>query len=199
MTFARSCAFACKSPLALAAGLAVFLGTVAGCTTHVPISDSRFAPAFDPAPLSIYRGRAIVMRNFENVDENTTIFSYPRSGPRRYNTQFLTSYFWYCFRNGFYRIGTRVYEDGQTMPGISVMDMRLVHIDDDNFTVDVTVLGGQGQPPFQRRYSVPGPPLLVPRKAELEAHAYQMMSSLFLTIVSDPAFQAVSIPAGPTY
>lgn len=175
--------------------LATFFACVTtACSTYVAISDGRFMPAFDPAPFAGYRGKAIVMRGFENADDNTTIFMYPRSGPRRYGGPALTSYFWYCFRTSFTRIGVRVLEEGLVMPDTPVMDVRLVHLDDQQFVVDVTVLGSARELPFQKRYTVPGPPMTAVTRDALEIRAYQMVSGLFLTIVSDPQFQAVAAP-----
>jgi hypothetical protein len=150
-------------------------------------------PAFDPGPFAAYRGRSILMRGFENVDENTTIFMYPRSGPRRYGGPALSSYFWYCFQTSFTRIGVRVLEEGMLMPDTPVMDVRLVHVGDEEFIVDVSVLGEKGLP-FQKRYKVPGPPITAVTRDALEVRAYQMMSALFLTVVSDPQFQAAAAP-----
>ena len=177
----------------------LFWGATPGCSTYVPLSEGRYLPQFDPAPLSDYRGRAILMRGFENIDDNTTIFMYPRSGPRRYGGPALTSYFWYCFRSAFTRLGVRVFEEGQFMPSnIPVMDVRLVRIDEDSFTVDVSLLGGAGELPIQKRLTVPGPPLTLLHRDELEARAYRMMTSLFWAIVTDPQFHAVAVQNGRT-
>jgi hypothetical protein len=176
-------------------GLLTIVAVVAsGCSVYVPISSNRYAPAFDPAPLANYRGRAIVMRGFENVDDDTTIFMYPASGPRRYGGPALTSYFWYCFRTAFERLGVRVFEEGQAPPGLPVMDLRLTHIGDDGFVADVRLMGPSTQLGLRKRYAIKGPPVAASDAPSLEARAYQMVTSLFWTIVSDPEFQAIAAP-----
>jgi len=182
----------------LAAVLGLLVGSSLGCSTYVPLSESRYLPEFDPAPLPNYRGRTILMRGFENADDNTTIFMYPRSGPRRYGGPALASYFWYCFRAAFARLGVRVLEEAQITPETPIMDISLVRIQEHEFTADVSILGGQGALPFQKRYTVEGPPLTVLHQTELEARAYQMVTLLFWAIVEDPQFQAVAAPVTRT-
>lgn len=161
------------------------------CGVYVPIKADRYMPAFDPAPLSSYRGRTIMMRGFENVDDDTTIFMYPASGPRRYGGPALTSYFWYCFRTAFERLGVVVLDEGQAMMPMPVMDTRLVHIGDDGFVADVRVLGTDPQIRLNKRYAIKGPPITESTRLALETRAYQMVTALFLSIVSDPQFQVV--------
>jgi hypothetical protein len=181
--------------VALAALVLLVAAVSTGCGGPViALNSDRYMPQFDASPLANYRGRALVMRNFENADENTTIFVYPRSGPRRYGGPVLTSYFWYCFRTAFERLGVRVYEEGQAPANLPMMDVRLLHLDESGYTVSVRVLSAESQSPLQKQYSVPGPPVTQQQAAVLEARAYQMTTTLFWEIVTDPQFQAIVAP-----
>jgi hypothetical protein len=175
-------------------GLLALALAPSGCGVNVPIKADRYMPAFDPAPLANYRGRAILMRGFENADDDTTIFMYPASGPRRYGGPALTSYFWYCFRTAFERLGVRVFEEGQTTVSMPLMDVKLVHIGDDGFVADVRLMGPDLQPGLQKRYSIQGPKVTASDRLTLEIRAYQMMTLLFWAIVADPQFQTIAAP-----
>jgi hypothetical protein len=165
-----------------------------GCGVYVTLNSDRYMPAFDPAPLPSYRGRLILMRGFENADNDTTIFMYPASGPRRYGGPALASYFWYCFRSAFERLGMRVLEEGQAMAPVPVLDVRFIHIGDDGFVADVRLLGANPQLALQKRYTIQGPPVTTSDEWALEKRAYQMVTQLFWAMASDPQFQAVAAP-----
>jgi len=172
----------------LLAGVAL-LALTSGCGTTIGITSDHYLPQFDPAPLASYRGRAIVLRNFENVDNNTSFYKYPGAG-RHYGGPVLTSYFWYCFKAAFTQLGVNVFEEGMGQPGMPAMDVKLVKIDEAGFTVQVGVMGAPGQPPLSKSYSIAGPPITDPQAPALEQRAYQMMTALFWAVVSDPEFQA---------
>ena len=174
----------------------LWVGPLAGCSRVIGLSADHYLPQLDPAPLAHYRGAALLMRGFENADENTTIFYYPRSGPRVYGGPALTSYFWYCFRTAFEQLGVRVFEEGRAPANLAVMDVRMVRLDESNYTVDVHLLGAGPQAALHKRYSVDGPPLASLDFQTLEQRAYQMTTSLFLKIVGDPEFQAIAVPSG---
>jgi hypothetical protein len=176
-----------KSHLGALAGL-LLLATTVGCGTTVGLSSDRFKPQFDAAPLAAYRGKAVVLRGFENVDASTSFYLYPGAG-RRYGGPVLTSYFWYCFKAAFTQAGVNVFDEGQGPAGAPVMDAKLVHVAEDGFTAEVTVMGAPGQAPLQKSYTIPGPPITDPQPAALENRAYAMMNALFVAVVSDPAFQ----------
>jgi hypothetical protein len=176
---------------ALLATLTMLLATSA-CGTTVGLTSDRFMPQFDAGSLPMYRGRAILLRNFENVDNSTSFYKYPGDG-RRYGGPVLTSYFWYCFKSAFTKLGVNVFEEGQGPMGVPVMDMKLVQINEAGYTVDVVATGAGGQPPLQKRYAIAGPPISTADAAALEARAYQMMSMLFWAIVADPQFQGVAL------
>jgi hypothetical protein len=180
--------------------LGVVLASVAfsGCSEVIALNSDRYLPELDAAALVSYRGSALVMRGFENADDNTTIFYYPKSGPRMYGGPVLASYFWYCFRTAFERIGVRVYDDGQAAPGIPVMDFRLIRLDEGAYTADVRVLGPAAQPALHKRYSVGGAPLASLDGRTLEARAYNMTTALFMSIVGDPEFQAAVTAGSPS-
>ncbi len=75
------------------------------------------------------------------------------------------------------------------------MDVKLKHINENNFAVSVVVSGASGQPPLQKDYSIAGPPIADPKDvAGLESRAYAMMSALFTSIVSDPQVQSTVAP-----
>jgi hypothetical protein len=177
--------------LVLLAGL-LCLAVASGCQTTIGLSSDRFVPQFDPAPLANYRGQAIVLRTFQNVDDNTSFYQYPGED-RRYGGPVLTSYFWYCFKSAFTRLGVNVFEEGQGPAGAPMMDVKLVRIAEAGFTVNVVVTGQPGQPPMQKSYSVAGPPITNPETSALEQRAYKMMSEVFWAVVSDPEFQAVVV------
>lgn len=176
--------------------LAAFTLLVAssGCGTTIGISSDRYTPAFDPAPLAKYSGKVIVLRSFENVDNDTSFFLYRGPG-RKYGGPVLTSYFWYCFKNSFAKLGVTVLDDGQAQPmGTPSVGMKLKHINENGFAVSVIVSPASGQP-VEKDYSIVGPPIADPKDtAALESRAYAMMSALFTNIVSDPQFQAVVVP-----
>jgi len=181
------------------AGLALFLGAVllGGCGgPTVYLNSDHFKPQFDASSLSSYRGKAIALRGFENADNNTTIFMYPRSGPRRYGGPVLASYFWYCFRSGFEHLGLRVFDEMQAPANTPIVDVKLVRLEENSYTVAVHALGGAGQAPLEKPYTVNAPPVTSEEPADLEAHAYQMTSDLILQIAMDPQFQAILAPAG---
>lgn len=172
----------------------VLLGGCGGPTVY--LNSDHFKPQFDAGSLSSYRGKAILLRGFENADNNTTIFMYPRSGPRRYGGPVLTSYFWYCFRTGFEHLGIRVFEETQAPPNLPIVDVKLVRLEENGYTVTVHVLGGAGQMPLEKQYTVNAPPVTSEQPGDLEAHAYRMTSDLILQIATDPQFQATLAPAG---
>lgn len=180
-------------PAALVLAALVF-GGCGGPTVY--LNSDHFRPQFDPGSLSSYRGKAVLLRGFENVDQNTTIFTYPRSGPRRYGGPALTSYFWYCFRTGFEHIGLRVFEEGQAPANIPVMDVKLVRLGEDSYTFAVRLLGGAGQMPLDKQYTASAPPVTSQLPADLEARAYRITSDLILQITMDPQFQAIVASAG---
>lgn len=163
-----------------------------GCATTVGLTSDRYSPQLDAASLPGYSGKAIVIRGFENVDDNTTIFLSPGQG-RQYGGPVLTSYFWYCFKAAFTKLGVNVYEEGQGPAGAPAMEMKLAQINEAGFAVDVTVTGAPGQPPLQKRYAITGPPITDQQTPALEKRAYQMMTALFWAIVSDPQFQSVAL------
>jgi len=169
-----------------------FLLLASACGTRIAISSDRYAPQFETASLPGYSGKAIVLRNFANVDENTSFYQYPGKG-RRYGGPVLTSYFWYCFKSAFIKLGVNVFEEGTGPAGAPVMDVKLVRIDEAGFTADVVVIGATGQPPLQKRYTIAGPPITDRRAPVLEARAYQMVSALFWEIVTDPQFKSVAL------
>jgi hypothetical protein len=178
---------------ALLAAVSVITAT-AGCGTTVGLSADRYTPAFDAAPLAKYSGKTVVLRNFENLDNDTTFFLYQGQG-RRYGGPVLTSYFWYCFKNSFTKLGTNAVDDTQAAPGMPSMDVKLKHINENNFAVSVVVSGASGQPPLQKDYAIAGPPIADPKDvAGLESRAYAMMSALFTSIVSDPQVQSLVAP-----
>jgi hypothetical protein len=167
---------------------------MSGCGTTVGLSSDRYTPLFDAAPLAKYSGKTIVLRTFENVDDNTSFFLYQGAG-RRYGGPVLASYFWYCFKKSFAKLGVNVLEDGQPALGVTTMGMSLKHINEAGFTVSVIASGATGQPPLQKDYSIVGPPITNPNDVPgLENRAYAMMSTLFANIVSDPQFQSVVTP-----
>jgi len=172
----------------------VFCGGCGGPTVY--LNSDHFKPQFDAGPLASYRGKAVLLRGFENVDENTTIFVYPRSGPRRYGGPVLTSYFWYCFRTGFEHMGLRVFEEGQAPANVPVMDVKLVHLGEDSYTLAVHLLGGAGQMPLDKQYTASAPPVTSQQPTDLEARAYRITSDLILQIAMDPQFQAIVASAG---
>jgi len=184
----------CKRRMLIAVML--LAGALSGCSRVITLNAAHYLPQLDAAPLANYRGAALLMRGFENIDDNTTIFYYPRSAARIYGGPALTSYFWYCFRSAFEQIGVRIFEEGRAPADLAVMDVRLVRLDESNFTVDVRLLGPGMQPMLQKRYATNGPPLTSLEIGALEQRAYQMMTSLFVKIVSDPEFQAVAVPSG---
>jgi hypothetical protein len=174
-------------------GTLALLGVTSGCGTTIGLTSDRFTPQFDPAPLANYRGKAIVIHNFANADNDTSFFLYPGNG-RRYGGPVLTSYFWYCFKSAFTKLGVNVLEEGQSPAGTPALDVTLVHIAEAAFKVNVTVAGVTGQPPLQKTYEVAGPPITDAQPPTLESRAYQMVSALFLAMVSDPLFQALVAP-----
>ena len=174
----------------LVAMVAILSGLASGCGPSIALSSDRYFPLFDPAPLADYRGRALVMRSFENVDEQTTFYTYPGPG-HRYGGPVLTSYFWYCFRNAFARLGVQVLDEGQPLAPAPVMGMRLVRINATGFTVDVTLAAPDGRA-LQKRYAITGPPVTSNAPPELERRAYEMVSSLFWAIASSPEFRAIA-------
>jgi hypothetical protein len=174
-------------------GTLALLALTSGCGTTVGLSSDRFAPQFDPAPLASYRGKAIVLHNFENVDANTSFYLYPGNG-RRYGGPVLTSYFWYCFKSAFTKLGVNVLDEGQGSAGLPTLDVKLVQIAEAGFTADVTLGGVMGKAPYQHTYTVSGPPITDMQAPALEARAYRMVSELFLAMVSDPQFQALAVP-----
>jgi hypothetical protein len=177
----------------LLSALAVMSAT-SGCGATVGLSSDRYTPLFDAAALAKYNGKAIVLRTFENVDNNTSFFLYQGTG-RRYGGPVLTSYFWYCFKNSFAKLGVTVLEDGQPALGVPAMAMKLTHINENGFTVSVIASGASGQPPLQKDYAIVGPPVADPKDvAGLESRAYAMMSALFTNIASDPQFQSLVAP-----
>jgi hypothetical protein len=180
------------------AALAAFLfaGATSGCSRVIGLNPDRYLPQFDPAPLANYRGAALVMRGFENADDNTTIFYYPRSGPRMYGGPVLTSYFWYCFRTAFESLGVRVFDNGYAAADLPIMELRMIRLDENGYTVDVRVVAAGLQPVLHKRYSVAGPPLASLDLQALEARAYQMTTAVFLSIVNDPEFQAIVASGG---
>ena len=164
-----------------------------GCGTTVGLSSDRYTPLFDPAPLAKYNGKTLVLRSFENLDNDTSFYLYRGAG-RRYGGPVLTSYFWYCFKNSFARLGVNVLDDGQPAAGAPTVGMRLKHINENGFVVSVIAAGATGQP-MEKDYSIAGPPIADPKDvAGLESRAYAMMSALFTNIVSDPQFQSVVPP-----
>ena len=172
------------------AAIAVTLSCLAsGCGPSIQLSSDRYFPLFDPAPLADYRGRAIVMRSFENVDEQTTFYTYRGSG-QRYGGPVLSSYFWYCFRSAFERLGVEVLEEGGSSAAVPVMGMRLVRINDASFTADVMLAAPDGRA-LQKRYTVAGPPVASRAAPDLEQRAYQMVSSLFWAVAASPEFRAI--------
>ncbi len=179
--------------LALVAAVALLV-TTAGCASTIGLSSDRYTPTFDTAPLAKYSGRVILLRTFENVDNDTSFFLYRGPG-RQYGGPVLTSYFWYCFKNSFAKLGVTVLDDGQAQPaGTPSVGAKLKHINEAGFTVSVTASGASGQP-LEKDYSIAGPPITNPKDfAALESRAYAMMSALFASIVSDPQFQSVVAP-----
>jgi hypothetical protein len=173
--------------LGLLASVALLVLT-SGCGATIGLTSDRYQPQFDPAPLSYYSGRAILLRTFENVDNNTSFYRYPGNG-RHYGGPVLTSYFWYCFKAAFTKLGVNVFEESLAQPGLPTMDVKLLRIDEAGYTAQVTVMGAAGQPPMQKTYSVAGPPITDRQPAALEGRAYQMMTGLFWNIVADPTFQ----------
>jgi hypothetical protein len=174
---------------ALVAILASLGGLASGCGPSIQLSSDRYFPLFDPAPLADYRGRAIVMRSFENVDEQTTFYTYRGSG-HRYGGPVLSSYFWYCFRNAFERLGVQVLEEGGSPAVAPVMAVRLVRINDASFIADVTLAAPDGRA-LQKRYAIAGPPVVSRARPDLEQRAYEMVSSLFWSIVASPEFRTI--------
>jgi len=165
-----------------------------GCGTTIGLSSDRYMPKLDTAPLAKYSGKAIVMHNFENADNDTSFYLYHGQG-RRYGGPVLTSYFWYCFKSTFTKLGVNVLDEAQAPTGTPALDVRLTHINEAGFTVVATVSGATGQPPLQKEYSISGPPIADPKdQAALESRAYSMMTALFGAMVSDPQFQAVVAP-----
>jgi hypothetical protein len=177
-----------RMSLGILAG-AMLMALASGCGTTIGLTSDRYQPQFDPAPLASYNGRAILLRNFENVDNNTSFYRYPGAG-RHYGGPVLTSYFWYCFKAAFTKLGVNVFDESLAQPGVPSMEVKLVRIDEAGYTAQVTVMGGPGQPPLQKSYSVAGPPITDRQPAALESRAYQMMTGLFWNIVADPAFQS---------
>jgi hypothetical protein len=175
-------------------GLAALFLAVApsGCSSVIGLNSDRYLPQFDPAPLANYQGAALVMRGFENADDNTTIFYYPKSGSRMYGGPVLTSYFWYCFRAAFERLGVRVFDEGPATADIPVMDVRMIRLNEGGYTVDVRLVGTGTPAVLHKRYSIAGPPLASLDFEVLETRAYQMTTALFLSIVNDPEFRAIA-------
>jgi hypothetical protein len=163
-----------------------------GCGPAIGLTSDRYMPNFDAATLPRYRGQAIVLRSFTNVDENTRFYKYPGDG-REYGGPLLTSYFWYCFKTAFTRLGVNVFEDGTGPQGAPAMELKLFQISEAGFGADVLLTGAPGQPPLLKRYSIVGPPMTDQGDAALERRAYQMMTALFWKIVADPQFQTVAL------
>jgi hypothetical protein len=169
------------------------LWSMSGCGPSVALSSDRYMPQFDPAPLASYHGKVLVLRGFENVDEKTNFYSYPGKG-RYYGGPVLTSYFWYCFKSAFTKLGVNVFEEGQGPSGAPTMDVKLVRIAEDGFTANVTVAVSSGRPPLMKSYTIAGPTITDFQKSALESRAYQMMTALFWSVASDPQFQAIVAP-----
>lgn len=174
--------------------LAAVVLMASGCATTIGLTSDRYTPLFDTAPLTQYNGKSIVLRSFENLDNNTSFFLYRGPG-RQYGGPVLTSYFWYCFKNSFAKLGVNVLDDGQAQPaGTPSVGVKLKRINEDGFTVSVVAAGASGQP-VEKDYSIVGPAITDPKDtAGLESRAYAMMSALFTNIVSDPQFQSVVAP-----
>jgi hypothetical protein len=186
-----------KNPYASCAklGFLLALGLLAsGCATTIGLTSDRYTPLFDTASLANYNGKTVVLRSFENLDNDTSFFLYRGAG-RQYGGPVLTSYFWYCFKNSFAKLGVNVLDDGQAQPaGTPSVGVKLKHINENGFTVSVVAAGASGQP-MEKDYSIVGPVITDPKDtAGLESRAYAMMSALFTNIVSDPQFQSVVAP-----
>jgi hypothetical protein len=179
--------------LGLLAALAL-MSVTSGCATTIGITSDRYTPRFDTAPLAKYSGKVIVLRSFENLDNDTSFFLYKGAG-RQYGGPVLTSYFWYCFKNSFAKLGVNVLVDGDAQPaGTPSVGMKLKHINENGFAVSVVAAGASGQP-MEKDYAIVGPAITDPKDtAGLESRAYAMMSALFANIVSDPQFQSVVVP-----
>jgi hypothetical protein len=179
----------------------IFLSALAvvasGCHPGIELSSARYQPSFSAPDLSAYRGTAVIMRNFENVDDSTSFFAYRGDVESKYGGPVLTSYFWYCLRAAFEQIGVTVYTEDNAPAGAHapIMEARLVRINERAYQVGVGLIGGAGNVPLRKTFAAPGPPIVSNDRRWLEARAYHMMDVLFLTIVRDPEFQAAFLAA----
>ena len=162
-----------------------------GCQDLIRLDAARFQPGISTPELAGYKGKAVVMRKFENVDDSTTVVSYRGNG-RRYGGPVLTSYFWNCFREGFERLGVSVYDEAGAPVGVEapILDVRLVRIDESAYQVTVGLQGGATAAPFRKPFSVAGPRATTSDVAALQARAYDMMNALFVTMARDAEFKA---------
>jgi hypothetical protein len=166
---------------------------LSGCAGTVTLAADRYQPTIPALDVAAYKGKAVVLRNFENVDNATTLFAYPGNG-RKYGGPLLTSYFWHCFREAFERMGVTVYEDGNVPAGKSapVMDVRLVAIHEASYRVGVSLRGPAGN--FRwKPFGITGPAVSSDDARVLERRAYQMMDALFIAIITDPEFRTTFV------
>jgi hypothetical protein len=172
------------------------LGT-SGCQDLIRLDSARFQPGISTPELAGYKGKAVVMRKFENVDDSTTQVSYRGNG-RRYGGPVLASYFWNCFREGFERLGVSVYDEASAPVGVqaAILDVRLVRIDESAYQVTVGLQGGSTAAVFRKPYSVAGPRATTSDSAALRARAYDMMNALFVAMVRDAEFKAAFTGGG---
>ncbi len=184
--------FAVHRPRLAFAALSLLLLAGPACGPAIGLSSDRYMPDFDAAALPRYRGQTMVLRNFTNADENTRFYKYPGDG-REYGGPLLTSYFWYCFKTAFTRLGVNVFEDGTGPQDAPAMEVKLFQISEAGFGADVLLTGARGQPPLLKRYVIAGPPIINQGEAALEQRAYRMMTTLFWRIVADPQFQSVAL------
>jgi len=158
------------------------------CSPAITLDSWRYQPNL--AANAAYAGRTIELANFENTDNDTSIFFYRGSDSRRYGGPVLTSYFWYCFRTAFERLGMRVYEPGTAPPGTPTLEVRMLQVNENVYRLGVHMRGAPGTPVLNRVYETTEPLPAKTDAATLEARAYRMMDAVFLAMVSDPAFQS---------
>jgi hypothetical protein len=173
------------------------LGGATGCSrSFIGLSSSSYAPKFQAAEFSDYRGKEVYMPGFANRAENTSVFYYySTDGNRRYGGPLLASYFWYCFKSAFTHIGVKVY-DGGAPASVPKLDVEFPSLTDAEFQFTVS-LEGQGVPPFRKTYKVAAPPPQSDDLSYLAERAYAMNDLAFTTIAWDPEFRAAFMRAQP--